>query len=96
MITEDLHTSSDELTAWLALLRIPLLGPARMRNLLEHYASPAEIFAASADDLRNNGLSRKLIDALARPDWRAAEMDRDWLVGNDCYFVSCRDPRYPG
>ncbi len=95
MVREDRHTPSSELTAWLALLRIPLLGPGRIRNLLDGFASPAGIFAASADELRNRGLPVESIDALSRPDWRAAEADRKWLADNNCHFISCRDPRYP-
>lgn len=95
MVREDRHSSSSELTAWLALLRVPRLGPGRIRSLLDRYATPSGIFAASVDDLRNEHLPGELIDGLRRPDWRAAEADRNWLADNGCHFISCRDPHYP-
>lgn len=95
VVREDRHSSSNELTAWLALLRVPLLGPGRIRSLLDRYATPAGILAAPAHELRREGFPGELIDGLHRPDWRAAERDQNWLADNDCHFVSCRDPRYP-
>lgn len=84
-----------QLTAWLALLRVPSLGPARIRKLLDHYAGPAALFDESPHHLRDLGLSEEAVAALGRPDWRSAEADRRWLADGGCRFIACTDPLYP-
>lgn len=95
MVRDDQQVSGNHLLVWLALLRVPGLGVARLHELLAHFTTPDRILSASTGELKDLHLDPGLIDALRHPEWRAAESDRDWLTANGCRFISCLDPRYP-
>lgn len=87
--------SDDELLAWLALARVPGLGAIGCRALLEHYGTPAAIFAARPPSCGEEPLRDEVSAGLRRPDWAGAEADRAWRDGPDRHILSLADPRYP-
>jgi DNA processing protein len=80
----------------LTLLRVPGLGPARLRVLLRRHGSPAAILKAGPTGWREAGCSETVVAGLATPDRTAAEADRRWLdAAADRHFIGDDDPRYP-
>jgi DNA processing protein len=94
----------EELRGWLALIRIPGLGPGGGRRLLQRFGPPQAVLAAGAPAWRGAGLSEPLCQALAQPDWDGVALDLAWLdqsASADAHgaagraFISFRDPRFP-
>ena len=94
MVKED-DQALQELTRYLALLRIPQLGSAGIRLLLQHFPDTAAVFAASSRELQALGLQAGAVQGLRRPDWRGAEADMEWLRDGDASCLSYDDPLYP-
>jgi DNA processing protein len=89
-----------ELGAWLRLLMVPRLGPARARRLLAAFGSPQAIFAAEPDAVRSV-VPRFAPDALhAESGWQA-ELERScaWLQGSTAEqpraVLTLADDAYP-
>lgn len=70
-----------ELKDWLALIRAPALGPARLRQLVQRYGSASAARQAPQPQLRELGLDNATISALRHPDEAALETDLAWLNG---------------
>jgi DNA processing protein len=88
----------DDIGYWLALQRIPGLGPVACRALLKHYSGhPRLLFAdaAGASPALAARLPAPLLRALATPDWAAVERDLAWLERPDRHALALPDPRYP-
>ena len=100
-----------ELRGWLALIRVPGLGPGRARRLLERFGEPAAVLDAGVPAWRGAGLSEPLCQALAQPDWAGVDLDLAWLAqsgpasgaagpaGESAApprsLITFRDPRFP-
>ena len=88
-----------ELRNWLALIRIPGLGPGRARRLLERFGEPAAVLGAGVPAWRGAGLSDPLCQALAQPDWAGVDLDLAWLAASAApavrRFITFRDPLFP-
>lgn len=67
----------DELGAWLRLLMVPRLGPARARRLLAAFGSPQAVFSAEPDAVRSV-VPRFAPDALHADSGWQAELERSW------------------
>lgn len=80
--------------AWCALLRVPGLGPATGRRLLDRYGDPVAILRQAARHPLPE-LPAKLQAALAAPDWAAAEQDLQWLAAANHSLLCGDDPAYP-
>jgi DNA processing protein len=86
----------DSLLDWLALSRIPGLGPVRLAQLLERFGSPQHVFSASRADLLPLPLGEPVRDALLRgPDhrWALEQVHRAEDFGAS--IVPLDDPLYP-
>jgi DNA processing protein len=89
MVMDDLHP-------WLALLRIPGLGPVHYRALLSRYGDPRRVFEQlPRDDEARAALPARARRAILRPDWRAAEADARWDERADGHVLTLADARYP-
>jgi DNA processing protein len=64
---------------WLALLRVPTLGPSRGAALLQRFGTPESIFAAGMSGWRSCGISETLCDLLGQPDWAGVDDDLRWI-----------------
>ena len=93
-----------ELRGWLALIRVPGLGPGRARRLLERFGEPAAVLDAGIPAWRAAGLSEPLCQALTQPDWAGVDLDLAWLAQSGAAgqpaaparsLISFRDPRFP-
>ncbi len=87
-----------DLRHWLALLRVPSLGPSRGARLLQRFGSPAAVFAAGAAGWRGAGADETLCSGLAEPDWRAADADLAWIAAGAAGtrgLITHDDARYP-
>lgn len=80
------------LACWIALQRVPGLGPATLGRLLLQFDSPQQIL-----DNPNlvQGLSASVMDGLRRPDWQQVEADLAWLEADNRYLLPIDDQRYP-
>ncbi len=77
---------------WLALSRIPGVGPATFRDLLDRFGDPTTALAAGPPDAV---LGSDLRQRLSQPDWAAADADLAWSEGPDRHILTLHDPRYP-
>lgn len=81
---------------FLALLRVPGLGPVRARRLLQRCGDAAGIFAAGPVLWAETGCGEALCAALAQPDRAGAETDLAWLAAApNRHFIAHGDPLYP-
>ncbi len=90
------RTNTRELPYWLALVRMPGVGPVTAQTLLAQWETPRNLFAAGA--AVSHGLGR--LDEAARayllqPDWRAVESDLAWLAQAHCHAITLQDAAYP-
>ena len=83
--------------AFIALNMLPLIGPVRVRKLLEVFGSPRRILEAGPRDLRGvQGIGDDIAESIA--SWRvhsdpAAERERAEKFGAEIVIQS--DPAYP-
>lgn len=87
--------SAAALRAWLVLLRVPGLGPARLSELLEAAGGAEAALAGGARFARRLGMPATLVDALAAPDRSNVERDLEFLAQPDCRLITWDDPLYP-
>lgn len=86
----------DDITYWLALPRIPGLGPVTCRELLNRYGDARTLFASAPHDPELNGqLTPALRAALLSPDWRLVEKDLRWLAQPDRHVLPLTAAAYP-
>ncbi len=86
----------DDTAYWLALLRIPGVGPHTFNLLLQHFSSPRALFDAGHDAWRDCGLLKnKSVQALADPCWEQVEKDLDWLQQPDNHAITLTHQHYP-
>ena len=89
-------TNSDELPYWLALVRMPGVGPITAQSLLEQWGSPRNLFAADAAALRETArLSATAWTYARQPDWAAVEQDLAWLAQPLRHAITVEDALYP-
>jgi DNA processing protein len=82
--------------AWLALGRIPGLGPVRQRALLERFGAVERCFQTGAGALQDLGLQAAQIAALQRaPEDMLTPADRRWLESPDTDLCRWTDSDYP-
>ncbi|MTI62947.1 DNA-processing protein DprA [Methylophaga sp.] len=82
----------DALACWIALQRVPGLGPVTFTRLLEQYGSPAEILRQPK---QLTGVSEKVMDGIRKPDWQQVEADMAWLDQDNRHLITYDDARYP-
>ncbi|MBB71814.1 MAG: DNA-protecting protein DprA [Legionellales bacterium] len=84
-----------ELAYWLALARVPGIGPQRFQLLREHFPNPAEIFTTPLAELKSLRLPKQALDAIAQPDWRTIERELAWAEQPDQHILTPASPNYP-
>lgn len=87
-------SSNPQVKYWLALARIPGVGPQTCRRLLAHF-SIEDLFQASRASLLAVGVSEKLVDALQNPPWQSVEQDLQWLALPENHVITIEDEGYP-
>lgn len=84
----------DELKFWLALVRMPGIGGAGIRRLLD-CLSLAEIFSASRSQLAALGVNERLTDILLNPPWALVDQDLAWLQEPGNHALTLDSDEYP-
>jgi len=87
--------ASQDLRAWLRLLRTPGVGSRTFLRLLEACGSPAEVIRLRRRDLEALGLKGAGVDYLITGDWTQVEQDLLWLEQPENHLISLQDPAYP-
>lgn len=82
----------DALACWIALQRVPGLGPVTFARLLAQYGSPQQILRQPG---KIDGISDKVLDGLRDPDWQQVEADMAWLDHEHRHLITIEDSRYP-
>lgn len=80
---------------WLALSRLPGMGPVTVRRWLERFGSVDRLFGASVADLQTANLTPKQIHLLKNINWTLIEKDLRWLENNNARMMTLEDPSYP-
>lgn len=80
---------------FLALNRIPGIGPKTVQRCLTYFPDLADLFRASPQDLVSIGLSSSLSEAIRTFDFNRIEMDRIWQSSPDQVILTWEHPRYP-
>ncbi len=89
-------TSTEELASWLALLRAPRIGAARIRTLLASFGSASAALAARGVRWRELGFDPGGQDAGARlAQARGVADDLAWLEGRGRALLRCTDDDWP-
>lgn len=84
-----------DLAHWVALWRVPGIGPALFLALLERFGSPAEVLHASHAQLEAARLSPQLIRYILGVDLDMAEPDLRWHALAHHHIITLSDSRYP-
>ena len=79
-----------ELRAWLALIRLPGIGPATLRPLLREGTTAQDILRHPPQ-----GLSEHARSLLKQPDWKQVDSDQRWLESPDAHFLPLSSTQYP-
>ena len=93
----------EELPYWLALWRIPGVGPSHFRQITDRYPSMMAFFSLSAQELQSIGFSARqsqLVAGFQRDTERSllegVSRDLDWLEQSDAHHVlTWADDDYP-
>jgi len=81
---------------WLALARLPGLGPRRIARLLDRFESPRAVFEAGSELRALLGARHPALAALDHgPDSAGVQSDLAWLAGEGHHLLTLRGPGYP-
>jgi DNA processing protein len=82
---------------WIGLSRIPGVGRATFRKLVQHFGTPERVLSASRHELKNvDGLSEKLISGITTFSWKGpAEEELARARRADVAIITADDPAYP-
>lgn len=83
----------EDLAYWLALLRVPSVGPVTFRRLVDTFGSPKGFFEAGMAAWSQ--LDANAQWSLANPPWSEVEADLRWQQEKGCHIFTMRDSRYP-
>lgn len=87
--------STPDHRAWLTLLRIPGVGAAGLRTLLQQAGSADAALRLPVSALRALKLPEAALAWLARPDAARIEADLDWLAQSGHHLLTWDRPDYP-
>lgn len=82
----------DRSACWIALHRVPGLGPVTLSRLLAQYGSPEQILH---NPRQISGLSEAVLQGLRHPDWERVEADLAWLAADNRTLITIEDSSYP-
>lgn len=80
----------EHLRSWLALLRLPGIGPVSLQPFLTDYQDAHKLIHNPPQ-----GLPDRLGRLLKHPDWPSVDKDMQWLAEPDNHLLPLSDPRYP-
>ncbi len=80
----------EHLRSWLALLRLPGIGPVSLHPFLSEYQDAHKLINHPP-----RGVPERLGRLLKHPDWHSVDKDMQWLAEPDNHLLPLSDPRYP-
>jgi DNA processing protein len=88
-------TNPEHIPYYLAAIRLPDIGPARINRWLAIFSDLKNVFTATTNDWRAAGITPSEIAALQNPDWKGVERDLAWgrIAGNT--IITIEDAGYP-
>ena len=92
------YESEQDIFAWLALERIPLVGPISIAKLIEAFGGPLEALGASRYEIcKKAGLSERLADSIMsyKPANEEIEKDMATLQRLGARVITRWSPEYP-
>ncbi len=95
MKRDDARNATGDLAPVLALHRLPGVGAAELRRLLDRFGSAAEALRAPPKELEDCGLSSTTIKGLRELDWDAVDDDLRWLEAPEHHLLHEGDPGWP-
>lgn len=86
----------DRRKAWLGISRVPGVGPARTRSLLDHFGRIDRVWSAGQAELAGSGLVSKSVQALLQTR-SELDLNAEWsrLIKSGYELVTWDDPDYP-
>ncbi len=88
-------TLTQELEYWLALARVPGVGPVTFSRLVKHFGSPRSVLEAGLLEWRALELKPEMLNYLKMPDWSSVEKDLQWLEYPNHHILTLEHPAYP-
>ena len=85
----------EELRFWLALWRVPGIGPAAFHHLLHQFGHPREVFTSSVASLQASKLSTVICGYIKNPDWHGVDQDCAWLEASAHHVLLEQSAGYP-
>jgi DNA processing protein len=86
---------TDELIAWLSLLRAPGVGAAGVRVLLQQAGSAAAARRGIRRFRHSAGLDQAALESIERPDEARLELDLAWLAQPGHRLLRCDEADFP-
>jgi len=80
---------------WLALARVPSIGPVKFSFLTKHFGSPKQVLEAHPSQWRALGLKEDLCNHLSNPSWQAVEKDIQWSQQPNHHLLTLAHSDYP-
>lgn len=80
---------------FLALNRMPFIGPQTVKKLLSRWPSLSDLFSLSPVRLIQAGLPEKLALSISQFNQKEIEADLDWEQATHHHLLTWEDPRYP-
>lgn len=87
--------NNQDIAHWLALVRMPGMGPITVKRALSELGDVRALFSASPAALQSIGLTARQIHLFKTPNWKAVDGDLTWLHKSGCEFIALADVRYP-
>ncbi len=80
---------------YLALHRVPKLGPSKTLSLLNLFSNIQEVFEQEGSFLKQLGLEDVTVNHITKPDWGMIEKDLAWLAKPNHFLLTTNDEEYP-
>ncbi len=87
--------SYPELAYWLALSRVPEIGPVTFIKIINRFPVLAELFTLLPEELRAYGFKEGPIQHILNPDWNSVERDLCWAEQAGNHIITYNDMIYP-
>lgn len=87
--------STAELGCWLALNRIPGIGPKTFSTLRNRFPHLSNLFKESSAALQALSLSSEIIASIKNPEWDAVEKELKWQEEATQTILTIEDEDYP-
>lgn len=85
----------NDLGDWIALWRVPGIGPVHFKNLIQQFGSARQALNASQDRLAQVGLPKSSLSGILNPDHDGVSRDLQWAQQPNHHILTIDHPSYP-